>query len=112
MHSCIAELGGVATVQQVATARAALTALLEAPARPASTPNCICFVSPAAGFWPVTVAVPIACFIRAHQPPARTQAWLHALNTATLLVTLAACVGAVYAVTQGWSTYGFFKGGG
>ncbi|KAI7838339.1 hypothetical protein COHA_007907 [Chlorella ohadii] len=69
-------------------------------------------LSGALSFWPVTVAVPIACFIRAHQPPARTQAWLHALNTATLLVTLAACVGAVYAVTQGWSTYGFFKGGG
>lgn len=70
-------------------------------------------VQPAStGFWPVTVAGPIMCFIKVHHPPARTQAWLHALSVATLIVTLAACVGAVYDVIDGWSTFGFFNGGG
>lgn len=65
-----------------------------------------------AGFWPVTVAGPIMCFIKVHHPLARTQAWLHALSAATLIVTLAACVGAVYDVIDGWSTFGLFNGGG
>ena len=54
---------------------------------------------------------PVSCYIKARQPPARTRAWLRALSAATLLVTLAACVGAVEEVISGWSTYGLFSGG-
>lgn len=60
----------------------------------------------------MTVLAPVECFIKARQPPARTRFWLRSLSAATLVVTLAACVGAVYDVYNGWSSYGLFNGGG
>jgi hypothetical protein len=65
----------------------------------------------AAGFWPATVWFPVEMWLRTRQPPPRTRRWPRALSGASLAVSLAAVVGSVQQVVEGWTNFDLFSGG-
>jgi hypothetical protein len=50
-------------------------------------------------------------WLRTRQPPPRTRRWLRALSGASLAVSLAAVVGSVQQVVEGWTNFDLFSGG-
>jgi hypothetical protein len=49
-------------------------------------------------------------WLRTRRPPPRTRRWLRALSGASLAVSLAAVVGSVQQVVEGWTNFNLFSG--